>query len=531
MAIVYQKDTRSGITYAYESKSYWDKKKKQSRSKRTLIGRVDTESGIIVPTDGRIRKKREKALASEGVPLPDRYFFGATYLLDQISKEVGLIDDLKTCFPQHYTQILSIAYFMILEGHSPLSRFGKWAQLHHHPYGDDIPSQRSSELFALITEAQKQQFFQLQGERKVEKEYWAYDTSSISSYSGQLRQVQFGKNKEHDRLAQINLAMVFGQDSGLPFYYQKRAGNTPDSKTMGALIADLHEIGYKKVKLVMDRGFYSAANVHALYTHHIKFLLGVPMSLTYIRTELDGIYDGFRSFETYNRTYELYAQTVATTWKYEHKRPYKGDTITEDRRIYMHYYFNSDKAAEDEKAFDRRLQELRDELASGKTKPGHAKQYEKYFTVKKTPKRGIQITVNQEAVTDAKRYYGFFALISNQRMDAITALEVYRTKDVVEKAFGNVKDRMNMRRMLTSSERSLEGKLFVSFVGLILLSYLKKQMQDTRLFETYTMNQVFDTLDVIECYAYPEKRLQSRDLLDKQRDLYQSLGIKPPSSL
>jgi hypothetical protein len=128
MAIVYQRDTRPGITYAYESKSFWDKKKKQSRPKRTLIGRVDTESGSIVPTDGRIRKKREKALGSEGVPLPDRYFFGATYLLDQISKEVGLIDDLKTCFPQHHTQILSIAYFMILEGHSPLSRFGKWAR-------------------------------------------------------------------------------------------------------------------------------------------------------------------------------------------------------------------------------------------------------------------------------------------------------------------------------------------------------------------------------------------------------------------
>jgi len=39
-AIVYQLDKRSGITYAYESVSYWDKEKKQSRSKRTLIGRV-----------------------------------------------------------------------------------------------------------------------------------------------------------------------------------------------------------------------------------------------------------------------------------------------------------------------------------------------------------------------------------------------------------------------------------------------------------------------------------------------------------
>ena len=56
MAIVYQKDKRSGITYAYESKSFWDKEKKMSRAKRTLIGRVDTETGEIIPTDGRCRK-------------------------------------------------------------------------------------------------------------------------------------------------------------------------------------------------------------------------------------------------------------------------------------------------------------------------------------------------------------------------------------------------------------------------------------------------------------------------------------------
>lgn len=61
MSIVYQKDKRSGITYAYESKAHWDKEKKQSRAKRTLIGRVDEETGEIVPTDGRVRKARERA--------------------------------------------------------------------------------------------------------------------------------------------------------------------------------------------------------------------------------------------------------------------------------------------------------------------------------------------------------------------------------------------------------------------------------------------------------------------------------------
>ena len=56
MAIIYNHDKRSGITYAYESVSYWDKEKKMSRSKRKLIGRVDPETGEIKPTDGRCRK-------------------------------------------------------------------------------------------------------------------------------------------------------------------------------------------------------------------------------------------------------------------------------------------------------------------------------------------------------------------------------------------------------------------------------------------------------------------------------------------
>lgn len=62
MAIIKQHDKRSGITYAYESTSYWDKEKKQSRSKRKLIGRIDPETGEIIPTDGRGKKgKKDKA--------------------------------------------------------------------------------------------------------------------------------------------------------------------------------------------------------------------------------------------------------------------------------------------------------------------------------------------------------------------------------------------------------------------------------------------------------------------------------------
>jgi len=65
MAIIYQHDKRSNITYAYESHSYWDKEKKISRAKRSLIGRVNTETGEITPTDGRCRKDKVKKVQEE----------------------------------------------------------------------------------------------------------------------------------------------------------------------------------------------------------------------------------------------------------------------------------------------------------------------------------------------------------------------------------------------------------------------------------------------------------------------------------
>ena len=60
MAIIKQFDKRSGITYVYDSKSYYDKEKKCSKAKRTLIGKLDPETGEIIPTDGRNKGAKSK---------------------------------------------------------------------------------------------------------------------------------------------------------------------------------------------------------------------------------------------------------------------------------------------------------------------------------------------------------------------------------------------------------------------------------------------------------------------------------------
>lgn len=52
-SIVYQIDKKTGTKYAFESISYWDKDKKQPRSKRKYLGKVDPETGNIIPSRGR----------------------------------------------------------------------------------------------------------------------------------------------------------------------------------------------------------------------------------------------------------------------------------------------------------------------------------------------------------------------------------------------------------------------------------------------------------------------------------------------
>lgn len=57
-SIIKKLNKQTGVTYVYESESYWDKEKKQPRSKRKLIGKIDEETGEIVPTGGRGSSKR-----------------------------------------------------------------------------------------------------------------------------------------------------------------------------------------------------------------------------------------------------------------------------------------------------------------------------------------------------------------------------------------------------------------------------------------------------------------------------------------
>ena len=90
MSIVKLKDKRTGTTYVYESESYWDKEKKQPRSRRKLIGKLDEKTGEIIPTGKSGRKKVVAEAVSEG-PSPEPI----TEYIRVIEEKDALIRELK----------------------------------------------------------------------------------------------------------------------------------------------------------------------------------------------------------------------------------------------------------------------------------------------------------------------------------------------------------------------------------------------------------------------------------------------------
>jgi len=165
---------------------------------------------------------------------------------DSIGEKLGIVKDLKNCFPESYKQILSLAYYLIMEDRNPLSRFPKWAATHLHPFGANIPSQRAANSSPPSLRMPGKTSSCSKGKDGSKKNIWLMIRPPYPLIPRPSNKMERGHNKDHDPLPQINLALLFGEESGLPVYYRKLPGNIADVKTIQKLLADIDFLQLEK---------------------------------------------------------------------------------------------------------------------------------------------------------------------------------------------------------------------------------------------------------------------------------------------
>jgi hypothetical protein len=475
---------KNGIKYVYAIvEAGWDKEKKQPRNKQVCLGRLDEKTGEIIPSKRRERTAKRAAKAPE-VTARSRVI-GPCKILEKVAHDIGLEQTLRSCFPGRDEHMLSLAFFLVQKG-LPLSRCEAWSMSNAHPFDGAIPSQRASDLLRAITEDERQTFFHKWMKKVAGKDCLCYDLTSVSSYSEQNEYVRWGYNRDGERLPQINLGMLFGQESGLPVYYRRLPGSVGDVSALRKTVASLDFLGQTRLTFVLDRGFYSEANLDALFAARMNFIL----MLKHCKW-VDALYDQYRETidNPWNR-HEIGENEVLHTQTHLHK--WKG------RRCYIHIYFNAFKYAADRDGFDLKLTRLMAELTSGNENPDHAADYKRYFVVKDTPKRGRKVSENSKAVEAARnKYAGFFSIITTKMMEASEALALYRRKDAVENCFDDLKNSLDMNRLRIHSSLAMDSRLFLQFISLILLSRVRQIAKQSPELKRLSVRDIMEAMETI----------------------------------
>jgi transposase len=507
----------NGAAYLYKVDSYWDKDKKQPRNRQVCLGRIDEKTGGVMPSGRKSRVEKNGSPAAGATA--SAKVCGPYMLLSKLAKETGLSAALKKSFPDAYDEILSLAFFIAQKGHA-LSRSDIWSSSHEHPYCKPLHNQRVSELLKSISENERQHFLSLWLKRLAEKELLFYDITSISSYAAANEYIRYGHNRDGEKLPQANLAMLFGQQSGMPAYYRRMPGNITDVVTLRHTIDTLDFHGKVKLHFVMDRGFYSEGNVDALFDRRYHFAIAIPAGRAWVRDIIDQYYESIVSPAHYRQTDEdevLYMVSHLHKWG--------------ERRCYVHLYYNASRAAEDFDKLSLKLVRCKEELETGNLKEVNQEFYERFFVVKNTPKRGLSVIYDEAGIQKyRKRYAGFFCIMTNVKTESGELLNLYRRKDLVENSFDDLKNSLDMKRLRVHSSAAMDSRLFIQFIALILVSRIRiiaamaKQDKQMRLM---TVREIMEAMECIVRITYSGRYGSTiSEIAPLQRDIINAFGLE-----
>lgn len=461
-----------GRRYAYEIVSHrWDAEKGYGVTTKKYYGTVD-EKGNVIP-----KKSRRVAIPTgeedAGVLITSQRRVGMTGVLEHVARDTGLEETLRSAFPGTWRAVLSLASYHACSGSNRAYLFEQWAQDHPTALeGARMTGQDISRLYARMDEDGRQRFLRAWREKSSTGDLAFHDIASISSYSRLNDAVAWGYNRDKEDLPQVNLAMTVDARSRLPVCYGIHDGDVADVSTLRHVLRKWHLMDMKRLTFVLDKGFYSTANISAMYGYRYHFIVAMSNASQATRRAIDSVRQSVRSPRNLITTAggdALYALSVESHWDAEGAR----------RPCVIHVYSRStEEDARRSIAFDMKLRQCHEELNGGTFIPVHAHLYGKYFiqTVHEDGGTGYDYDDAKIARSDG-RYAGYLCIVTD-RMDytAAEVMDIYRSKDGVEKVFDDVKNANDCRRLHVGSRPAFEGKMFVLFLCSILTSEMRTRL-------------------------------------------------------
>ena len=258
---------KNGDIYVIERQTRYDPVKKYNvvLSSR-IIGKIPKGEKLVVSTRPKRRsgEKVSNSNASDPPVKACRMKTGMMDIIDYIGKSSGIDSALYASTDQGTAQkILSLARYLLATDGQSFPGITTWQFTHPLPYEEGMTEDIYHTLFESVgrDESLMQSFFALRLQHLNRKALLAYDSTTISTYSGRISEARYGFNKAHDGLETVKMLSLYSIETRQPVAFTKQPGNLPDVITIENALKQLQAIGITQAEIVTDNGYYSENNL------------------------------------------------------------------------------------------------------------------------------------------------------------------------------------------------------------------------------------------------------------------------------
>ena len=445
---------------------------------------------------------------------------GAPHVLNVFAERCGLTAELASIFGDRHRDILNLIFFKILTG-DPYYLFRHWAEGVELFGGAPLSSQEISRLTRWLGQEEElhTQFFRHWCQRHHKTGVLIFDITSISSYAKLNDWLAWGYNRDGEQLPQINVGAIISQDLGLPLAYTLYQGSIPDVVTLKNVVTLTRSFGFKSFLYVLDRGFYSAANVRNLVAQELDFIVPLPFSTKQATTLVDQTKDQLEKASN--------AFRFGDRLMYHHCTTATIDKLT----LHAHVLLSVERQKLELASFMFKLEEIETRCRLLKSKKTieeffeqHAASYRKFFTLNK-----VQLSRNEAPIATAIAHFGKMILLTTKPdLTKYEILEHYSKRDIVEKYFAQMKTELGDHRLRVSERATFSGRLFLTYLALILRTFLASSVQKSKDLKNYSLPEIFAQLNLIRIVS-GNSDAYITEIAKLQRTILTALNVPTPT--
>ena len=503
---------RGDIKYAYVYTKFYRNDNGIPRNKSKCIGKIDKDSGKLIPND-YYYVHYNITISIES----DIFHIGYNYIVEQCFKQTNLLEILCNNFGYDLAIKIKIIATYISLGNVSMSYIDDFMK-DYYCIGIDniITSQSASVVFESIIEKGLDPFFKEWIKKTAGKKYICYDVTSVSTYSANITEAEYGYNRDHEDLEQVNIGVFSVEENKMPVYYEDYNGSLTDKSNIINVVKNEKNKGLKRVKLVMDGGSFDKERIIELNELELIFTIGMPMTL--------------------KASKELIDKYGSDIYQYQHSTGY---TSTYGKLVDYEIYGVKGKVfiGIDTQSRNLKIENITSKVERIKHELTHTRK--KYATVSKDKKitkyfdinpkensNGFTFELNETKMNEITKYYGYFLIFTTD--SEVTSKDIiyyYREKDVDEKIFYAMKNYIDLGRLRTHKQATTDGKIFVSFVALIIRSWIMQKIFEYKQMNNLTYKKIANILnDIIVLTTKDDVRLL-KSITKQQKEILALFGI------